>query len=504
MKYKNNEKGITLIALLVSIIILIILAGVAVLNFNGNTNLVNSAQEAKFSTTLSEFKEKIELAHATALTDMISNRLTNPNYQSTSSENFNEITNNIAKTIGVEQTKISYLGSNIKVAQNEGNIGTLLSDLGDMKNVSKEGYTVVGFLDTPASDEASGEGFIAIWYSTSSMRGSINGDTERIKDQYNLAELSSEENEEYALVSVIHVDNNNMEIEGFENDKTKTVGLTSIEKAKDDANNTSKKFAKTSLNNGVTKFNRPKEDERIKNIATEKIKNINVGVQRSKKIAITNTNGEVIEVAPKWESLSTDIVTVDQEGNITGVSLGEGNVIAVSQDDESEVYTLYKVKVMNDLVVYNGGKFPKTTLKEKTSGGASISSNDNSTCATITNNYSWNQAHFFIEAKDLGLESLKDYTGASWNFECTDYWGYHLDFVGGDLTSIYIDGDNGMKGNREWYSIIRSAGDYHSSVSRTTQTGIGNGQNNCNLLRVQFCTHSYSATMKIYNITLIP
>ena len=58
---KTKENGITLVALVVTIIILLILAGVAISNLLGENGLINQAKLGKEKYAISEAKEKIEL-----------------------------------------------------------------------------------------------------------------------------------------------------------------------------------------------------------------------------------------------------------------------------------------------------------------------------------------------------------------------------------------------------------------------------------------------------------
>ena len=59
---KRKEKGITLIALVVTIIVLLILAGVSVAMLSGNNGLLTQAQKAKKETEISSEKEGINLS----------------------------------------------------------------------------------------------------------------------------------------------------------------------------------------------------------------------------------------------------------------------------------------------------------------------------------------------------------------------------------------------------------------------------------------------------------
>ncbi len=60
-KIKNNTKGITLVALVVTIIVLFILAGVSIAMLTGNNGILTQAQKAKITTELSSYKEQLEL-----------------------------------------------------------------------------------------------------------------------------------------------------------------------------------------------------------------------------------------------------------------------------------------------------------------------------------------------------------------------------------------------------------------------------------------------------------
>ena len=59
---KENERGITLIALVITIIVLIILASVGIAMLTGENGILNKASKAKEKTLEAEDEEKIKLA----------------------------------------------------------------------------------------------------------------------------------------------------------------------------------------------------------------------------------------------------------------------------------------------------------------------------------------------------------------------------------------------------------------------------------------------------------
>lgn len=58
---KTNEKGITLIALVVTIIVLLLLAGVSLQALTGKNGILSKAKEAKERAEMQDYKEEIEL-----------------------------------------------------------------------------------------------------------------------------------------------------------------------------------------------------------------------------------------------------------------------------------------------------------------------------------------------------------------------------------------------------------------------------------------------------------
>ena len=65
MKTRNRKqanKGITLIALVITIIVLLILAGVSIATLTGDNGLITKANDAKTSVEKAEAEDKIKLA----------------------------------------------------------------------------------------------------------------------------------------------------------------------------------------------------------------------------------------------------------------------------------------------------------------------------------------------------------------------------------------------------------------------------------------------------------
>ena len=68
-KVKKETRGITLIALVITIIVLLILAGVSIATLTGQNGILTRAQDAKTQTGVAEEKEAISLAYSGAVAE---------------------------------------------------------------------------------------------------------------------------------------------------------------------------------------------------------------------------------------------------------------------------------------------------------------------------------------------------------------------------------------------------------------------------------------------------
>ena len=69
MKKTNEARGITLIALVITIIVLLILAGISIMMLTGENSILNRSTQAKEDTIIGQEKEAITIAYSGALTD---------------------------------------------------------------------------------------------------------------------------------------------------------------------------------------------------------------------------------------------------------------------------------------------------------------------------------------------------------------------------------------------------------------------------------------------------
>ena len=116
----TNNKGITLIALVITIIVLLILAGVSIAMLTGQNGILTRATESNTETIQAEVEEKINLALNEVYTDILAGETTiaKPTIGNTDGKAYT--VSEINKT-GTTVVTISYTG-NSNVGKYEGSI----------------------------------------------------------------------------------------------------------------------------------------------------------------------------------------------------------------------------------------------------------------------------------------------------------------------------------------------------------------------------------------------
>lgn len=87
---KNNEKGITLVALVITIIVLLILAGVTIMALSGDNGILNRASQSKVSTNIANVKDAFSTVAAEGITEYYNSKYVAGN---------NTLTDSIGKTV---------------------------------------------------------------------------------------------------------------------------------------------------------------------------------------------------------------------------------------------------------------------------------------------------------------------------------------------------------------------------------------------------------------------
>ena len=119
---KRNERGVTLIALVVTIVVLLILAGTAIAMLSGDDGIMTNAQRAQAANTEGEIREKFQMAFNAVKTDVDVNSALDSGYNATQYDASDANNSTIVKLfetavdeIGLTRSNLNAEGDGIKM-----------------------------------------------------------------------------------------------------------------------------------------------------------------------------------------------------------------------------------------------------------------------------------------------------------------------------------------------------------------------------------------------------
>lgn len=153
----KNKNGITLIALVITIIVLLILAGVTIATLAGENGILTRASEASEQTTIGQEKEQIELAYSSVLSNKLGDGVTSGESQ-----------DELDKIVGDEKTSVTG-GSILKVTFTDtNNVYTISSNQGIEEYKKAEVTPVYAYL---CDEDGNGTGETLVLSSTETIEG---------------------------------------------------------------------------------------------------------------------------------------------------------------------------------------------------------------------------------------------------------------------------------------------------------------------------------------------
>ena len=103
VKEPNQQQGVTLIALVVTIVVLLILAGTSIAMLTGDDGIITNAQKAQMANQEGEIIDKMGLAYSAVKTEAMIKMSTEPGYQPIA--NIEELAKVAAKEIGIKNAE---------------------------------------------------------------------------------------------------------------------------------------------------------------------------------------------------------------------------------------------------------------------------------------------------------------------------------------------------------------------------------------------------------------
>jgi len=118
-KFYKNNKGITLISLIVTIVLLIILAGIGIATLTNESSVINQANSAKEKSEIAREKEILELATVKQL-------------RNTNDLQADLLQDELDLELGINKTNVYQSGNSLDVLFNENNRGYSIDNLGEI------------------------------------------------------------------------------------------------------------------------------------------------------------------------------------------------------------------------------------------------------------------------------------------------------------------------------------------------------------------------------------
>lgn len=110
----KNQKGITLIALVVTIVVLLILAGTSIAMLTGDNGIITRAQQSNYANKEGEVIDRMQLAFSTVSTEVRVKTATETNFDASSETNINAFVDLIKKDLGIPSSGENKTGYTVK------------------------------------------------------------------------------------------------------------------------------------------------------------------------------------------------------------------------------------------------------------------------------------------------------------------------------------------------------------------------------------------------------
>lgn len=182
----KNQKGITLIALVVTIVVLLILAGTSIAMLSGENGIITQAKEAQVANVEGDVVEKIDMAYNTIYTIVLSKVSVDKSYDPTDEAAGKELAETVLSELGI---------TDVSLTETPAESNTYIAD-----DSEKSGY-VVTYTYTP-NDEGNGndDGTIEIKYTDANFTDAETDSSDKydeIKSVFTLTTTKVEKTDPY-------------------------------------------------------------------------------------------------------------------------------------------------------------------------------------------------------------------------------------------------------------------------------------------------------------------
>lgn len=332
---RKREQGLTLIALIVTIIVMIILAGIAISAIKGNSGIINQAHESKNKSERQEIIEKARVEISDLVVENVGTDVTKNQLKEILDKYFENVPDDY--TLNTElTTKSEYGNYKIKVSEIYNQTALLADNLTNSVNTSNtndnnSGSTNNSSMSTTTSNSSN---------NTQREPEEINVTGVQLDSKSVILDLNGENTIQLNATPIPSNANKNTTMKWTSKKKTiATVTQTGLVTGKKVGNSTI--MAATS--NGKSAECLVVCQAKITGITMNPVKAF-IPLGETTQLTATITPGNVTEKIT-WKSSNTDVAKVNGSGLVTGI--GNGKVIITAQNPAGTIKATCEVNVGN-------------------------------------------------------------------------------------------------------------------------------------------------------------
>ena len=336
----KNKKGITLIALVVTIVVLLILAGIAIMALTGENGILNRAADAKLINEKGKVEEIMKMAY---MGKKIDARGGTTSKETLMSEIILELRRNgydgedDIKTVtnaGSTYSGLNITDEDLQVIDSSGNnIDVITLEKGNTHSKTIKVNITKTAGESKVYIKIQGQ-YYEILCTETSVGLSEEGQTSLVGEEYNLTITPTTTNATMSIAGVTItepvpdlVSGTEIIITATDNTGTENYTITVL-----NANGTTK-----AVNQGSVKVEFvPHHPTSIDVTSKDNVTSIEVDDELQFYATPHTSTGEPTTDTIVWDSSDTSVATIDSTGKVTAVGAGTTNITAIARDNEGD------------------------------------------------------------------------------------------------------------------------------------------------------------------------
>ena len=338
---KTNEKGITIIALVITIIVILVLAGVTISTMQGNSGIISKADESKSQTERKEVIEKAKMTISEKVVDNGGNELTRSELKEILEQYFIDVPEDYT------------LETILKTKEENGKYEIKVSEIYDRdimaENEETDGSTEVVPPTSSTNEENGSSGNIGSGGNTGNSNNT--GNSESSSTEIDVTKVEMDKQTATVDINGENTVQLNAKVIPSNANKNTEITWTSKKKAVASVNQKGLVTGKTVGNSMIMATSQNGYSADCLIVCQAEITGITVNPVTAnmivgQKITLTaTTSPEIVTEKVTWKSRNEDVAKVDNNGNVTGIGKGVVEIIAQNPGGTIQAVCTVTVKI---------------------------------------------------------------------------------------------------------------------------------------------------------------